>query len=1347
MKTHKIFSLATLFLAVAGGARAEILTENKTVTVAGDTEYSSQTDGVKLTFNVGSGTHSGAITGKLGVVVDITGQNKNGNRVTFSGTNTFTGGLTVKNGTLLGATGANLGATNSTITLENATLMIGNASNPTVSQNILINSQFGALRPSNSFTMAGKISGNGDFLVHCDTNKTLTLSNTNNDYTGITNIGGYNVIDSANSNAGMKLGANEVLPNGTVVQLGVHYGTVNGNTKLAEAWLDMNGKKETISGLMGIGRLQDSATAAATLNIVTDKNSVFYATRAGTDGYNFTGSIGTADKGLLTVNVSGDGTQILGGSFTNAAVTVSDTATLSFGTNTDVKTLKGLSVADGASLKMANGTTVTASGSVSINGNIIVDGTSTIALTETGSIYLGQAYNNLTVNVNKGTYRENGIENSANIVMTEESTYDMNGFSKTIETLTGNYTNSSTATASTLTFGGATDSIYNGTISKPSGSKGIALVKQGANTVTFGGTVTVNSLNISEGKIKLSSTANLTVEALTGTGELDLNGGELSTSSAPVVTLTNSNNDHLSVFTYTGNGANATMPKITGNTRFVLNMGTNTNNANRTFLTAGSEIKGGIEIKRGTLRVDDLNYFKELPTLTTDGKTRTRIDFNGGSLMTTQSFSDDYTFYMMEGGGAFRKTGSDAAELNAYITGVGSFEVVNDTDVYINNQKNDYQGWTYIGKTGFRSDGLKYGTNVFLGNNEVLPDTTVLQIGAGDVLEMNVLDLNGKTETVAGLTGGKTSLNYIKNTISKINTDTAKEYSADKVNGRVTSTNGGTLIVNDSEDLTYSGEITGNANVKKTGSATWTVDGNVDTTGTMSVTNGTLNMSGNVNLAKAEVSGGKLNMTGTGNLTNVNISGGNYIHAFQGTLQNMNLTGGTVKLAGGSLADTAINATSGDSTIILSANTYYLQEKFESPDVGPVDSYYRYSGNLTENANQITNMDQWVNVWSAYYNQKDESVWGTKDVGDKSVTNVFEMKLVNTNAEDVTVDFGKCFHNDAQVVLMDGDTVVATIDWTNKTDGKYASNSTGSINDVTLEAGKEYTLIVRASRYNRTIGAHSNGLNNDAGNLVGIGVRESGTELWFGMNIGDSGEWGWSGSGIYSTMVKDTVSTFAPKSLDIADGATVTLKMLPTSQNKLTTAATGPGTLKLANIGGALGNAFMTLTAGVDGNVLVDSNVTLATENVTVGGTVTLAENAVLALNGETGTLTLNTLEGLGRIEVDLDSIANNENALIVFTETDLENIDLTGLTLELVSDRPEEERMDEVYHLFAGVDLSKVEAMKYDSAWSIGLDANGIYFTLGNLPDSSVPEPATWGMLLIGLGGMLLVVRKRERK
>ncbi|MDO4628196.1 MAG: hypothetical protein Q4C70_03350 [Planctomycetia bacterium] len=65
----------------------------------------------------------------------------------------------------------------------------------------------------------------------------------------------------------------------------------------------------------------------------------------------------------------------------------------------------------------------------------------TITRTRAGSIYLGQVYNGLTVNVNQGTYVENGIANSANIMMTADSTHDLNGKSATVDTLIGKYVN------------------------------------------------------------------------------------------------------------------------------------------------------------------------------------------------------------------------------------------------------------------------------------------------------------------------------------------------------------------------------------------------------------------------------------------------------------------------------------------------------------------------------------------------------------------------------------------------------------------------------------------------------------------------------------------------------------------------------------------------------------------------------------------------------------------------------------------------------------------------------------------------------------------------------------------
>ena len=138
---------------------------------------------------------------------------------------------------------------------------------------------------------------------------------------------------------------------------------------------------------------------------------------------------------------------------------------------------------------------------------------------------------------------------------------------------------------------------------------------------------------------------------------IDLNGVSLSARNMPTYTITNSNADVLSTFTLTGENKNYTL-NITGNTRFVLNMASNANNLARTMLTDATRFAGGVEIQRGTLRVDNAAIFSANPkTAGADGKERITVDFNGGALMTKVAWDDNYVFNLKENGGAIRTSG------------------------------------------------------------------------------------------------------------------------------------------------------------------------------------------------------------------------------------------------------------------------------------------------------------------------------------------------------------------------------------------------------------------------------------------------------------------------------------------------------------------------------------------------------------------------------------------------------------------------------------------------------------------------------------------------------------------
>lgn len=1391
MKTLRfILALGLIFtFGITFGVRAEVLTANKTVTATDGTAYSAETDGIVLTYNVASGNQTGIQSGKLAVVYDFTGSNTNGNRVTINGANTFTGGLTVKNGTVCTATGTALGAADSTITLNQATIMINGADNTgTVSQTVNL-SGFGALRASKNYNQTGKITGNGDLAVHCDAGGTLTISNAANDYTGITNIGGYNVSGSANASANVMLGENEVLPNGTVLQIGVTYGTANASTVLTSSNLNMNGKTETVAGLMGVGVLKNNSATASTLNIVTDASSQRYTTLAGANGYVFSGPVNGTGK--LTVNVSGDGKQILSGTLTNVALGVADTAVLDIGTRTAAVNLMGLSVADGATLSSGTaGTTLAVNGNVFLGGTLVNIGT--INETGTGSIQFAGStnYAGLTVNVNNGSVILNptgDAVNGATVNYGENATIDLNGTSPTFAVLpASNFTNSNTTTLSTLTFGNSDAAYtYAKTISLPAGSAGIALVKNGTNTVTLSGNISATSLAVNEGAIAMTSTSNLTFSGavtgasassltftagaslkaasltLTGASQIDLKGANLTLSSVPVA-ITNTNNDALSVFTFNRNGSNATMNKISGNVRFVLDMGNNANNLNRTYLAGGSVFQGGLEIKTGTLRQDELGSIT-LPTVTIDGKSYQQLDFNGGSLMTTggaaHAIADTYVLNMMAGGGAVRGTGG-AVTVQALVTGEGAFEIVNDNNVTIANQKNDYKGWTYIGKTSYRSDAPGNGVTMILGNNEVLPDTTVVQIGGGNVYGSLVLDLQGFTETVAGLTGGTSKNATVSTNVVSV------------VNGVVTSSAGGTLVVNDSANYTYTGSITGNANIRKTGTGTWTLAGAVSTTGTVTAENGTLNYSNGATLANLIATGnteagtaGTVNLTGSGTVTNVtvnnggivnlggsksittaNVNDGGFLNVMtSGNVTTLNMNSGNASLyAGKDISSMAIHAQTGNSTVKILQERYYLQQMFESPDKAKIDSYYQYAGGLTADANKISNMDPWVNKTQALA----AATWGDTTT-DKSVTNVFQMLVTNTTLEDITLDFGKSFRNDIQLTVSDGETIIGTLDWTNK--GGVTNYSQGTLTGVTLEAGKEYTITVRASRFNRTIGCGwSDGVTtyyglNGQGDYTGLGVRVSGTDTWYAMNVLGSGEWALADSGLYTSGVSDI--TFAPGTLEVADGASLTLELDGGSTTTIATPVTGTGTLMLSNSNAIPSRAL--LAADSEGSISVGKNVLLQAANfptTTITGDLILTTDSKLIVTGNTGRLIVNNLRGDGIISINLDDvIADSADALISLTEEDLEAIDFSDMTLEFTTEGSWRDFLGKAYAIFNGDTLTpeKVgEFMIKGGGWYIWQNPeNGnIMFALN---ENSIPEPSSWCLLLLGTVALVGVRRK----
>ena len=1315
-----------------------------TITAAGGTAYTSSEGGV-LTMNVGGGNQTGALTGNLGVLINMSG-NTNGNRLTLSGANNFSGGFTISTGTVV-ANKANWGT--GIITLTNGGTFMINSTDPTQreipqTQSIIIDGS-GALRPSNNIVVRGPITSktgtSGDLLIHCESGKIVTLYNTGNSYSGVTNIGGYNVSGSSNSNVSLQLGANNVLPDTTVVQVGKTWGTANAKTVLADSQLMLNGFSDTVAGLEGEGKVTNTgATSSLTLNLASGAN------------YTLSGAVtgSAADKGIGII-VTGAGIETLSGTLTYAALQVKDTATMVI--NNTQSSLQNLSVASGATLNAANTgdalqLTINGTGRSTLAGTI---GASSVTINHTGlgSLALEKDYSNMTINMSNGglildpgatwdsspTFTYHG----ATVNMSGNAGLDVNGQTISYDVLPDYSLYNSGANATINLGNNTTDGTFTGQFT--GGSNGLTINKTGTNSQTIAGgfNTSKTSININGGKIVLGKTeavtaaSNITVNSggtleiaangvqqrisgtltintgctvnmgvgshlfagvLSGAYALDLKGGSLSISQVSSTNITNSNAATTSqlAITPTANftGAQTLSSLVSGNIRVVVDLFANANNANRLILSnTANSFTGGVEIKQGTLRVDNFATLGSLPNDT--------IDFNGGSLMTSAR-TVSKNINLLSGGGALRATGGDT-NFSGKITGVGSLEILNDAAIILSNTGNNYQGNTLIGVTGFRSDNLVAGATLKLGASGVLPDSTVVQLGGGVITGASVLNMNNVSETVAGIKGSNL--------------------------GQITG--GGTLTLNTkgSTNNDYKGNILGGTNLVVAGSGVQTLSGNNSAAGTMTVSGGTLHAASD-NARKFQA---------------INLSGGTLTADSAARFTN----------AG------AIHALSGTSKIVVpmtrnSTEWGYTRELFTSPDLVKIDSYYQYAGGFTSAATTVANIDSITNIAFAS-GGFDANAWGSK-ASDQSNTNLLQTTIVNVTQDPISLDFARCFHNDAMLVVTDSEgNEVGRMDWA--TVGNSSNNSIsakdfsatgydpvrGSTLTVVLDPGEEYTLEMRLSRFNKTIGAKAGGVNNDTSKPIGMGVKVTGSsDNYLALNIDPAtGQWAFDNDSFYVGNYTGE-GTFA-NDLTVDAGATITFENSVPGTVNYTGTYSGSGTVRFESPY----NASQAVFSGTsEGSLDIADGLTFTTsgDSVSVAGELNLSDNSTEWISVDNGQISVGSLAGSGQIVVDMDSLtwdADNVSGTWITLTGDAGDTDLSNISLNLLTDNPGD-YSGKTLNLFGGIiipDTVMSSLLSEDSPWIASALAGGTGLAL-SYDNAKVPEPASCLLLLVGLGGLV---------
>ena len=319
---------------IAGGASPNVLTLGGTSATI--TTSALTTAGTTTISSIIAGNLTGGLTIASNGDMSASGGGVGGRGVIFSGTNTFTGNITVTSGLFNPGADATLGNAANTITLNGGGLL-ANVTN-TISRAVAYGASNGTIRVygSQTLTLSGVQSGAGS-LTKTD-GGTLILNNTGNTRTGAVSIGGGEVQAFAPTTAGSYtnlLGGAVTVGSGTTLRLktgsttaAMIYAnaiTMNGGTLIHEDGnhtltgnIALTGNN-TISGRWGNKNISISGviSGAGTLTKTNTANEATVLTLTGANTYS---GATTITLGTLRIG-DGGGTGAIGsGAVTNNAI-------------------------------------------------------------------------------------------------------------------------------------------------------------------------------------------------------------------------------------------------------------------------------------------------------------------------------------------------------------------------------------------------------------------------------------------------------------------------------------------------------------------------------------------------------------------------------------------------------------------------------------------------------------------------------------------------------------------------------------------------------------------------------------------------------------------------------------------------------------------------------------------------------------------------------------------------------------------------------------------------------------------------------------------------------------------
>ncbi len=374
-----------------GGGNGRLTVQAGSLTVNGNIDADTAT-GVRtlLLGGVGNGTINGIVSDFNSTATTAVSLTKDGTGTwTLNGANSFSGAVSVQDGTLqiasIAGTGSAqaLGTASSAITIGTAsttgTLEYAGATDATLNRPITVNGAGGAIlknsggalltlggtitrasRPltftGGAFNVTGQITGASSTLTV--NGATVTLSQTTNNYVGNTVV---------QSGGVLKNGASGTLPDTTTVVLGGASGNTGGS-------YDLNGFDEAITGLTDAGtgsRIVTNGAASGTAKLTVTGTSIF------------NGSIQDGATAAVALTKSTAGTLTLTGANTySGATTVAAGSLLVAGaiSGTTSVAVNGGTLGGNGTITTENNGSVTVASGASVAPGLSAPGTLTLAL-------------------------------------------------------------------------------------------------------------------------------------------------------------------------------------------------------------------------------------------------------------------------------------------------------------------------------------------------------------------------------------------------------------------------------------------------------------------------------------------------------------------------------------------------------------------------------------------------------------------------------------------------------------------------------------------------------------------------------------------------------------------------------------------------------------------------------------------------------------------------------------------------------------------------------------------------------------------------------------------------------